>query len=89
MVEFKAPTGKVVEWGVHFWETRESSEEPGPVRRVSALAADNPIGATMEHHFIKYEVSVDLYLDNGGWAGVMGRVSNTGSGFGCDPKGYY
>jgi len=43
----------------------------------------------MEHHFIKYEVSVDLYLDNGGWAGVMGRVSNTGSGFGCDPKGYY
>jgi galactosylceramidase len=36
-----------------------------------------------------YEVSVDLCLDNGGWAGVMGRVSNTGSGYGCNPKGYY
>jgi galactosylceramidase len=36
-----------------------------------------------------YEVSVDVYLDNGGWAGVMGRVSNTGSGYGCNPKGYY
>jgi len=36
-----------------------------------------------------YEVSVDVYLDNGGWAGVMGRVSNTGNGYGCNPKGYY
>ena len=36
-----------------------------------------------------YEVSADIYLDNGGWAGVMGRVSNTGSGYGCTPKGYY
>jgi len=36
-----------------------------------------------------YEVSADVYLDNGGWAGVMGRVNNTGSGWGCIPKGYY
>jgi len=36
-----------------------------------------------------YEVSADIYLDNGGWAGVMGRVNNTGSGYGCTPKAYY
>ena len=36
-----------------------------------------------------YEVSADIYLDDGGFAGVMGRVSNTGSGYGCTPKGYY
>jgi len=36
-----------------------------------------------------YEVSADVYLDQGGWAGVMGRVNNTGSGYGCNPKGYY
>lgn len=36
-----------------------------------------------------YEVSANISLDNGGWAGVMGRISNTGSGYGCNPKGYY
>ena len=28
-------------------------------------------------------------LDDGGWAGVMGRVHNVGDGYGCAPKGYY
>jgi galactosylceramidase len=36
-----------------------------------------------------YEVSVDVFLDNGGWAGVMGRVSSAFSGDVCNPKGYY
>ncbi len=36
-----------------------------------------------------YEVSADIYLDNGGWAGVMGRVNNVGGGYGTNPKGYY
>jgi galactosylceramidase len=36
-----------------------------------------------------YEVSADIYLDAGGWAGVMGRISNTGNGWDCSPKGYY
>jgi galactosylceramidase len=36
-----------------------------------------------------YEVSADVYLDDGGWAGVMGRVNNVGDGYGCAPKGYY
>jgi galactosylceramidase len=36
-----------------------------------------------------YEVSADIYLDNGGAAGVMGRITNVGTGYGCVPKGYY
>ena len=36
-----------------------------------------------------YEVSADICLDAGGWAGVMGRINNTGNGWGCNPKGYY
>jgi len=36
-----------------------------------------------------YEISADVYLDNGGWVGIMGRVNNTGGGYGCNPAGYY
>jgi galactosylceramidase len=36
-----------------------------------------------------YEVSADVFIDNGGWAGIMGRINNVGSGYGCVPKGYY
>jgi len=36
-----------------------------------------------------YEVSSDVCLDNGGWAGVMGRVNNLGNGTTCLPRGYY
>ena len=36
-----------------------------------------------------YEVSADICLDNGGWAGVMGRITNLGNGTTCLPKGYY
>lgn len=36
-----------------------------------------------------YEVSVDVYLNPGDLAGVMGRINNTGGGFGTVPKGYY
>ena len=35
-----------------------------------------------------YEVSADVYFDDGGWAGVMGRVNKTGT-YGCYPTGYY
>jgi galactosylceramidase len=38
---------------------------------------------------INYEVSADVYFDgSGGWAGVMGRVNQTGT-YGCYPRGYY
>ena len=36
-----------------------------------------------------YEVSADVYFDNGGWAGIMGRVNITGNGWDGDPNGYY
>jgi galactosylceramidase len=36
-----------------------------------------------------YDVSVDVYFDNGGSASVMGRVPTTGGGLAADPKGYY
>jgi galactosylceramidase len=42
-----------------------------------------------DEHWQDYEVSADIYLDNGGWAGVMGRINNVGDGYGCMPKGYY
>jgi galactosylceramidase len=36
-----------------------------------------------------YDVSSDVYVNNNGWAGVMGRVTATGTGYGCKPSGYY
>jgi galactosylceramidase len=42
-----------------------------------------------DQNWTDYEVSADVYLDDGGWAGVMGRVNNVGTGYGCVPKGYY
>ncbi len=36
-----------------------------------------------------YEVSADISFDDGGWAGVMGRVNNTGNGWDGNPNGYY
>lgn len=37
----------------------------------------------------KPKFGVSIYLDNGGSAGVMGRITNVGTGYGCVPKGYY
>ena len=42
-----------------------------------------------DHNWKDYEVSADVYLNNDGWAGVMGRVCATGTGYGCKPSGYY
>jgi galactosylceramidase len=36
-----------------------------------------------------YEVSADVCRDKNGWAGIMGRVSNTGNGYGCKPGCYF
>jgi len=38
-----------------------------------------------------YDVSVDVYFDDGGWASVMGRVptTSTNGGYGSIPEGYY
>jgi galactosylceramidase len=42
-----------------------------------------------DEHWHDYEVSADIYLEGDGWAGVMGRINDVGSGYGCVPKGYY
>jgi galactosylceramidase len=42
-----------------------------------------------DRNWSDYDVSADLYLDDGGWAGVMGRVNDTGPGWGSAPRGYY
>jgi galactosylceramidase len=42
-----------------------------------------------DEHWQDYEVSADICLDHGGWAGVMGRVNHVGDGYGCAPRGYY
>jgi len=36
-----------------------------------------------------YEVGADVFVENGGWAGVMGRANNTGNGWEGNPNGYY
>ncbi len=36
-----------------------------------------------------YDVSANVYRDKNGWVGIMGRVTSTGSGYGCKPNGYY
>jgi len=36
-----------------------------------------------------YDASIEVYLNKMGWAGIMGRVTATGTGYGCKPSGYY
>ena len=42
-----------------------------------------------DRNWTDYEVSADIHFDNDGWAGVMGRINNVGTGYGCSPSGYY
>jgi galactosylceramidase len=58
-------------------------------RAQSWASAWTPYTIIGDPNWKDYEVSADVYLDNGGWAGVMGRISNVGTGYGCVPKGYY
>lgn len=41
-----------------------------------------------DEHWQDYEVSSDVYLKAGDSAGVLGRISDVGSGYGTVPKGY-
>ncbi|MGC4102412.1 galactocerebrosidase [Ferruginibacter sp.] len=36
-----------------------------------------------------YDVKANVFIENEGKAGVMGRVTGTGEGFGCKASGYY
>jgi galactosylceramidase len=42
-----------------------------------------------DQNWTDYETSVDVSFDDGGWASIMGRVNNVGSGYGCYPSAYY
>jgi galactosylceramidase len=42
-----------------------------------------------DERWTDYEVGTDIAFDDGGWAGVMGRIRRTGNGWDCDPDGYY
>jgi galactosylceramidase len=78
------------------FEIADRPDGPGKcLRQVIDKAANSwapewsPYTIIGDEKWSDYEVSADVYFDNGGWAGVMGRVNNTGSGYGCNPKGYY
>ena len=59
-------------------------------RKVQSWAPEwKPYTVLGDAQWTDYEVSADVFFDNGGWAGVMGRVSNTGNGWDGDPNGYY
>jgi galactosylceramidase len=42
-----------------------------------------------DSNWTDYEIGADINLDGGGWAGVIGRITNTGNGWEDDPDGYY
>jgi galactosylceramidase len=77
----------------------EIAERPGGggkcLRQVVARKAQSWAPEWMPYTIIgnaawtDYEVSSDIYFDDGGWAGVMGRVCNTGNGWDGNPDGYY
>ncbi len=49
----------------------------------------NPYTILGDKNWKDYEVSADVYLNINGTAGVMGRITATGTGYGCKPSGYY
>jgi galactosylceramidase len=59
-------------------------------RKVQSWAPEwKPYTIIGDAQWTDYEISADVSFDNGGWAGVMGRVSATGNGWDGDPNGYY
>jgi galactosylceramidase len=60
------------------------------VRKANSWAPEwMPYTIIGDEQWTDYEVSVDISLDGGHWAGVMGRISYTGNGWEGNPKGYY
>lgn len=48
-----------------------------------------PYSILGDDRWTNYEISADVYLNAGDSAGLMGRVNNVGTGYGCIPKGYF
>ena len=60
-----------------------------PVPTISWAPDWKPYTIIGDSAWTDYEVSVDVYLNPGDEAGVMGRINDVGSGYGFIPKGYY
>jgi galactosylceramidase len=60
-----------------------------PVRPIEWAPEYMPYTVLGDDQWRDYEVSVDVYLNPGDSAGVMGRINNVGPGFRNVPKGYY
>lgn len=67
----------------------------GCVRQVVTRKAQSwapewkPYTVIGDDQWTDYEVSADVHLEDGGWAGVMGRITGTGNGWDNNPEGYY
>jgi len=59
-----------------------------PARPMSWAPEWRPYTIIGDESWDDYEASVDVYLNQGESAGVMGRLNDVGSGYGSDPKGY-
>jgi galactosylceramidase len=60
-----------------------------PERPISWAPGWQPYTILGDDNWKDYEISADLYLNQGDSAGVMGRVINVGTGYGTIPKGYF
>lgn len=97
--------GEVKSWGYlpHYtadicgvFELADNPRAPGKcLRQVLTTKAQSwapewmPYTILGDTNWTDYEVSADVFLDDGGWAGVMGRINSTGNGWDGDPDGYY
>jgi galactosylceramidase len=60
-----------------------------PIRPIPWAPEYMPYTILGDDQWRDYEVSVDVYLNHGDSAGVMGRINNVGPGFRNVPRGYY
>ncbi|MFT3867912.1 MAG: DUF1080 domain-containing protein [Nibricoccus sp.] len=60
-----------------------------PAWPISWAPSWQPYTILGDEHWRDYEVSVDVWLNSGDTAGVMGRVNHVGTGYGTIPKGYF
>jgi galactosylceramidase len=78
------------------FELVERPDKPGkclrqvvPIPTISWAPDWLPYTILGDEQWRDYEVSVDVYLNPGDTAGVMGRVNHVGTGYGFIPKGYF
>jgi galactosylceramidase len=59
-------------------------------RKANSWAPEwKPYTVIGDDRWTDYEISADVLPDDRGWAGVMGRVTQTGNGWDDNPEGYY